>query len=491
MVEILPLRTRVKYPLLLKLVVLFIFFLPLVSIQLPSAVFGFSINFARLFILLATIVLCMNIALGAKYLQASKQVVYNNPYVRWLFYYFIFSLFYYYVSLFLGHTERFGSSDLFSRNWQGRPLAQLLTFFTYGIIPFYLIKKYAQQSLYRRAIEQTIVFVILLIVYYGFFQQVSFYLGLPVTGLTLYDGRTAGAKVAGIGLLRFYSLAGEPRQAGTFLIGALLFYLYDRYGKKSFFTTVNVTLISVAFLLTLSTSAYLVAFISLMVIICDVIVRKRVNLRLRYLKYGIGLIFIFLFFFHTRLSTIVAERPIRYYHAIVSKIQGTSKSSFLLTAQSLDFVILPYLQQITKESPLHLLIGYGYGNFLTPTAHILKEYFNHDIIREGGFGDTDSYLIKIFIEGGLVALFIYFMIFFYTLRLNNKLLYFYRQHQKRKEYTKALLLRLSFITFFVGNAIHISFFYFIIMGLIIGILNNVVQEQKELAIRHNELPAGI
>jgi uncharacterized BrkB/YihY/UPF0761 family membrane protein len=102
---------------------------------------------------------------------------------------------------------------------------------------------------------------------------------------------------------------------------------------------------------------------------------------------------------------------------------------------------------------------------------ILKTYFNYDIITDGSYDDTRVYLFKLFVECGLVGVLIYLLMFFYALRLSQKLISFY-QKNNQVEYIKMLLLRYAFIVFFVSYMVQISsFYYLIIMGLIIGKLN--------------------
>lgn len=468
-------QRHIKYSLLFKLIVLFVFFLPLKFFELPSVAFGFGINISRICIVLTTIILLMNVALDVKYLSKFRIGKYSNPYIPFLLVYFLFSISYYYINVSLGTTILFGSEDFFTRNWMGRPIVQFISFFTYGIIPFYLIKRYAMDRMARKVIERTIVFCTLLLVYYGFLQQAFFYLGLPIAGMNAYIGRTAGLAVGDLSFMRFYSLGGEPREFGGFIIGALFFYVYYRYGKATRFFKFNVGLMIAAFLLTFSTSAFLIAAVSLIVIVLDTLFYRKGRIKFRYLVLSV---LIFVLLMQTPFFSIVGDRTVRYYEIISSRLEGETGQGYLLSAQSLNFVIVPYLKQTVQESPLHLLIGHGYGNFLTPTAGILKEHFDYDIVKDAHFSDTSSFLVKILVEGGIIGALIYLRIFIHTLWLNNKLLFFYKKNNNRHGYYKTLMLRFAFIVFFISSAIQISFYYFIVMALIIARLNSVVKAES-------------
>ena len=131
-----------KYPLLFILLLLFLFFLPFRSIEIPSILVGFSINFSRLFIVLVTLVLFMNICIDESYFNKIFNTYNSNPYIPLLLIYFLFSTLYYYFNLSLDKTVLFGSGDFFFRSWKGRPIGQFLSLLSYAIIPYYLIKKY-------------------------------------------------------------------------------------------------------------------------------------------------------------------------------------------------------------------------------------------------------------------------------------------------------------------------------------------------------------
>ncbi len=476
---------HVRKPLLLKLLILFLFFLPLSSLEILATSggggVGFSLHFARLFSLLLVVVLCMSICLDIKYFnKVFRSGVYRNPYVPLFFLYILFSIVYYFILVALGQTVLFGVDESFFRNWQGRPFAQLLSFFTFGFIPFYIVKRYAERSDTRKLIERTFVAAILLLLWYGVFQQVSHALGFPVTGRNIFEiGRPITHTVGGVQLLRFYSLGGEPKQMGAFFVGAIFFYAYARYGAMTWRTKFNLLLMFAAFLLSLSMSAYVAMALALGVILTDILYRKRVKIRMKHVKYAliVGLIvwilvsigFVYKF----------TERPRVYVESIVSTFGRPTEASSLVATQSFDLAFLYYLATISDRNPLYLVFGHGYANYLTPTVGLIQKYFGIDVLGEGTFPDSNSFFVKLFVEGGLVAVLLYGMVFFYTLRLNGKLLAFWRKQHNREAYTKAWLLRLAFIAFFVAGAVQTSYYYFIVMGLIIGTLNSVVKETTE------------
>lgn len=473
--------SKIKYPLLLKLFALFLFFLPLRSIEIMNDLtgIGFSISFARLFNVLMLLLICASACLDLRYFdKLFRSRKFRNPFVFWLFAYFILSIIYYYILVVLGETLLFAHEDVFFRNWQGRPIAQILVFISYALIPFYITKKYAQDDRSRRFIERALAAAALFVLYYGCFQLISYAFGFPVTGRNIFEIRDLGnTELWGINFYRVNSLAGEPRDYGSFMAGAVLFYWYFRQGKINWFAKINTILMIITFFLAASTSAFVIAGLSLVFIIIDIIYRKRVRIRGKYIKYGILLLLMILILFQAQIIAKIGIKTAKYYTAISEQII-TSEMQPIAQSQSVDLIIPYYIKDVLVNSPFYLLIGYGYSNFLTPIAEVLINTFDYDIAKDPWFVDTRSYAIKIFVETGLVGLSLYLMMFLYALQLNNKLLAFDRRENNKAEYKKTLLLRYTFIVFFISSAIQTSFYYFIIMGLIIGKLNNAVKKYE-------------
>ena len=464
-----------KHSLLFVLLLLFLFFLPFRSVEIPGILIGFSINFSRLFIVSATLVLFMNICIDQKYFNKIFNSQNSNPYIPLLLIYFLFSMLYYYFSLSLGKTVMFGSGDFFFRSWRGRPIGQFLSFLSYGIIPYYLIKKYAEDNSRRKVIEKTIIISMIFLLYYGYLQQVFYHLGFSVTGRDLIEGRIPAYSFRGTTILRFYSLGGEPRDFGGFIIGGILFYWYYCYGRTTLFSKINIFLLFVAFLLTASTSSYLMVCFILPVIAIDFLFLNNGRINTKFIKYASGFSFLIVvaFLIFSDIGLALMSRTIRYYEAF-THIFGDKfgNANLTLTSQSVDLAIVPYLTNIANTNFLNILFGFGYGNFLTGVYDILKDSFNYDIISTSQFTDARSYVIKLFVECGIIGTSIFLMILFYTLKLSKKLVRFYK-NTNRDEYYRMLILRYVFIVFCVSNAIQTSFYYFIIMGIIIGKYNSM------------------
>ena len=468
-----------KYPLLFTLLILFLFFLPLRSVEIPSILVGFSLNFSRLFIVLATLVLFMNICINQKYFNKIFNTHNSNPYIQFLLIYFMFSILYYYISLSLNKTVLFGGGDFFFRSWKGRPIGQFLSFISYAIIPYYLVKKYAEEDSKLRVIERTIVVSTIFLLYYGYLQQVLFHLGLPVTGRILGEGIVPAFLAQGIENLRFYSLAGEPRDFGGFIIGAILFYWYYCYGRTTLFSKISIFLMIIAFGLTASTSSYAIFCFAIIAIIIDFLFLSKVRINIKFVKYVSGFLFLtIILFLYTDIDLILGTRTIQYIEAFAYSFGNKSVNvPVILTNQSVDIAIIPYLINIANTDILNILFGSGYGNFLSPVHDILLDSFNRNIALDPNFADSRSYAIKLFIECGVIGSSIFLMMLFYVLKLNKKLIRLYR-NKNRSEYYKMLILRYAFIVFCVSGAIQTSFYYFIIMGIIIGKYNSVINFNK-------------
>ena len=469
-----------KHPLLFQLLILYIFFLPLRSIEIPGVFVGFSINPARLFALLAILVLFANICLDTKYYnKILKSDIYKNKYLKLLVLYFIFATWLYYVYLVFDKIVLFGNKDFFFRNWKGRPIGQFLSFISYGFIPFLLTQAYAKDNLKQRIIEKTIIFTTLFLVYYGIIQQISFILSLPVTGRDLYEGKVAAESIPSIsrGLLRFYSLGGEPRHFGGFIIGALFFYKYFTLGRKSRSSKINLFFMITSLFLTLSATVFIIAICSLIAIMLDSIC----NRRLKYISnFMLILLFILIVLFSTGLFSTVTYKARQYYESYTYYLEKPHIDvPYMVKVQSTRFSIIQYFKRLHELNLVNVIFGFGYGNFSTGISKILKEDYDRDIVEDGQIPDASFYMYRIIVECGFFGTFLYMMLYFYTLKLNSKLLRFCIDINDKNAFKRNLYLRFSFITFFISSALSLSFYYFIIMGIIIGKLNYIEMSKSK------------
>ena len=476
-----------RYPLLFKLILLFIFFLPLKSLEMPGVVAGFSINLARLFIVLSILTILV-------YYFQSRDTVWiftapaknHNPFLVLLVVYILFSTLQYYITMAFNETLHFGSQDFLFRSWRGRPIGQLISFLTYGVIPFFVIKYYAESEKQIAKIEKVLVFSILLLIYYGAFQQVSFYLGWPVTGYDFYYGVVPVYQVGPANILRFYSFGGEPRDFGGFILGAMFFYFYCSFGKRNLFVYVNLVLMIIASLLTMSTSSYIGFMICAAALFIDTIFLKRQKILKASLIAALSLVFLLLMLHSfTDVIHLFTERTIKYATVFTESLKTTGSIHFWVTAQSPDLSIVYYLINFDKIDLYQLFFGSGFGNFLTPVADILREYFNYDPAHDPIFTDTRSFGVKIIVELGIFGAILYILALYYPLKLNKVLIRFYSRTD-RVEYFKMIILRYSYIVFCVSNLIQISYYYFIIMAMIVGKYNSFANSsENNIIYKHN------
>lgn len=475
-------RPRMHYPLLLKLLLVFVFFLPLRSVQIPVHMVGFEINPARIASALFTLALLINIGLDVRFARAfTRSGGYRNKYVTYLLFYFLISILYYYMLVVSGKTVLFAAGEtFFLRNWQGRPFAQLLSVVTYGMIPFFLVQYYAQSDRMRKNIERALNGATLVLIWFALVQLISYAIfRSPIVGRFFFDASYIDLgyfEIFGIPFYRVNSLGAEPRDFGTFLLGAMPFYLYTRYGQMNKFVVINVLLMSLAFFLATSTSAFFALGIFLALIFADAIYRRRAHIRLKYFKYGFAVAFIIFVAFYSQFIGKISERTVFHYEGLAVQLK-TSEIQPIVQEHGVDLAVLFYILDIHNVPLEHIMFGYGYSNFVTPIANILKQRFNQTLERTGVL-NPNLYLAKLFLEGGIIGIVIYLMVFIYTLKLNSKLLRFFRAQKDLLGYNKALLLRFAFIGFFVAGAIQLSYYYFIPMGLIVGWLNGVKKESN-------------
>lgn len=459
-------RLLQEYPLILQLLALYVFFLPLVSVQIPSIVAGFSINPARLF---------SSVCIGAAF--ASKCLV---PQQRWLrdsngqsnrvllawMGYLVASIVAYYILLPFGVSARFGELDSFFRSWRGRPIAQFLSLLTYGVLPYFIIRRYAVRLAHRRLVASALVAALVLLVIYGYLQQLSFHVGLPVSGRLLYEGagvaqRIPAYNVGSFLMLRFYSLGGEPRDYGTFAVGALLFYLstarVSAVGRRGFFLWAIIASI----LMTASTSTFLAIGLLGGIVLLDAMrqgfvrfatVAKLGSILLTVTALGL-----------TSAGEVLTSRTVQYAQALNAMGEHTEEVAFLLRAQSSDLGIIFYIRNLPDLPLQYLIFGHGFGNYTSGMSDILLRYFAYDVIRDGDLEESRSFLIKMFVETGLMGTGLLIALFLRTLRNSTALIRVAPDHAARG---REIALRYAYIAFFVAGMIQTSFYHFIIMALI-------------------------
>jgi hypothetical protein len=451
----------------LQLLLVFVFFLPLISVQIPSIIAGFSINPARL-----AITCCIGAAIAAKCLypygpsRESGAKPYNTALLLWVGF-LVLSVLFYYILLPFGVGVRFGEMESFFRSWRGRPIAQLISLVTYGIAPYLLIRHYATEPRRRRAIEGALVAAILLLVAYGYFQQVSYHLGLPVTGRLLYEGagveqRLAAYSVGPIDMLRFYSLGGEPRDYGTFAIGAMLFYTAWGTGHRHRRTKLVVAALALSILLTLSTSAIIVLGLFAVVAVVDATRKGFVRVG-TVARLTTALVVVAGLLVLTSAGSLLGARPLAYLEAVRTLGTHSRDYAFLLSAQSTDLGVAFYVLDLPDLPVPRFLFGFGFGNYGSGMSDILFRYFDIDVMRESTLEESRAFVIKMLVETGVVGVALLFGLFIRTLRSSDRLI---AGAPDRPSRARQIALRYAYIAFFVAGMIQTSFYHFIVMGLI-------------------------
>jgi hypothetical protein len=454
-----------RYPLLLQLLAAYVFLLPLQSVQIPSAVAGFSVNPARLMafglIALLTTTVCLFRGRNAfdrldKYVDPSM--------LRWTVF-LVVSLAWYYIQIGFGHGLRFADADSFFRSWRGRPLGLFFSYASYAIIPYLLVRRYAAEVQHRRLIETALGYAIFLLVWYGYFQQGSFLLGLPTTGRLLYEGGAEGMRlptygVAGLSLLRFYSLGGEPRDYGTFALGALLFFLYWRE-DRGIRTRLTAAALAVSFFLTMSTSAFAAALLFMVLAVVDAVVQGFVSFKAVVRTFGYGLLAAVVII-GTAAEQLFGERTLEYIRAISSLAENSDDYMWLLRTQAIDLVGPLYLIDLPSQGLVHAAIGHGLGNYGSGAADLMLRYFRIDIAAETMLEDSRSVLMKTIVEGGLVGVALLGGLFVATLRQSLRLVARATGADRRRE----IFLRYAYVAFFAAAMIQTSHYHFVLMAII-------------------------
>ena len=127
-------------------------------------------------------------------------------------------------------------------------------------------------------------------------------------------------------------------------------------------------------------------------------------------------------------------------------------SLFLLTFLSISFnlqaQVFPTDTILLSKGDINKLINIvilpdGYTATQLDTfindANTLVNYFFSQQPYSNYKNYFNAFAIKVFIEGGVIGFSIYLMMFFYTLKINTRLLYFLRTRKDKQGYAKALL----------------------------------------------------
>lgn len=473
-----------RRPVVLWIVAAFVFFLPLRTVEIPSIVAGLSVNPARFIIAAGVLLLAGHFAVYGAWREGSVAEQ-GDAGVGLLAVYFALSTCAYYVFLLAGETAQFATGDSFFRSYRGRPLAQMVSFFTYAVFPFFLIRKYASDPDHRRFIVKALAASVILLIVYGYMQQLSYYAGLPVTGRQLYE--PGGARIptfsaGGVIILRFYSLGGEPRDLGTFILGGVAFLLYA-LSPRRMATKALVALGVAAVLLAASTSALLAAVLMIVVITMDSIIRG--GIRPRHLIFAGIAVVAFVAFVSSDLGAILFSRTILYWTVFTAspgEIAASARDQFVQGAQAVDVGGLFYIMELPSR-PLHnILFGYGFGNYGGGMAELLRTRFALDISADPYLSDTRSFALKLLVETGIVGLAGYFAVFVAGLRRQAQL----ERAASGDEAKQLRALRHAYIGFFVAALVQTGFYHFILLGLLMAYpAPHLARTRREKGIRRS------
>jgi hypothetical protein len=451
-----------KYPIVLQLLVLYVFFLPLQSVQISGVVAGISINPAR-FLITGAIGLVVALACLEAGRTTRDELAAPNVALRVWVTYLLLSGVYYYVALGFDVGVRFGDTGSFFRSWRGRPLGQVISLLTYGLAPYLLIRQFATVSDYRRLLTGALAAAIVVLVWYGYAQQAAWHVGLPVTGRLLYEGsegmRLPTEVIRGLHLLRFYSLGGEPRDYGTFGVGALFFFIYWRKtrGRGPGLTA---WALAVSVLLTLSASTAVVLMLFAVLAFIDASVQGFIRTRTvgRVVALGVLVAVVVLF---TNVEAILGERLVLYWRAIQTLGENVEEYAIVLGSQGPDLGVIFYVIDLPSQPLHHILFGHGFGNYSSGMGDILARYFNFDV--QSALEESRSYAIKMLVETGIVGVAFMVALFVRTLRSSRYLIDAADSPEQRNA---QVMLRYAYLGFVVAGMIQTSFYHFILMGLI-------------------------
>ena len=275
------------------------------------------------------------------------------------------------------------------------------------------------------------------------------------------DGRTVG--------FRFHGIAGEPRDAFSYLMLSLgILTLRDIWEDKKKLTLFWIILITTATLLTQSFSGILgIAFFGILVVIYYL---PFASLKIKLLFFSIALLVVLVIFINTLLS----DRLMRYYYEFfwlyslleagpLTEIDWASRCNFpnitecdrlvaVFQGQMSNIYPIWHLWEEIKEfSFLHLFIGNGLGS-----TSIINNYYMHS----NGLANPNAGIIRSLYETGVIGTLLFIAVFLTPIK---------KMYMNNNINSKLIIFMLLMLGMYFA---HRSAIPYIFLGMVLVVLNN-------------------
>lgn len=439
----------------------------------PQNITGIGANFARIFQFIVVASLFLK-------LFSSKRARIPNcfsPLNKSFTYYFIFAV----LAGFLGfYTGSYSFNIDFSNQIVGNSIIadfvrshSFRPFFEY-FIAFYYFAYFVVLARYMLATKEAIdyffkVFVIALLIclFVGFLDLL---LQLLIEGREGFPRQFADGRSVGF---RFHGIAGEPRDAFSYLMLSLgILALRDVWEDKKKLTLFWIILITTAALLTQSLSGILgIAFFGILVLIYYL---PSTSSRIKLIFFSITLLVALAIFINILLS----DRLMNYYYEFfwiyslleggpLTEIEWTSRCNFFPTTFDCNtetfkgayfrgqmpniYPVWHLWEEIKEFNFLHLFIGNGLGS-----TSIINNYYMHS----NGLENPHAGIIRSLYETGIIGTLFFIAVFLTPIK---------KMYMNKNINSKLIIFMLLMLGMYFA---HRSAIPYIFLGMVLVVLNN-------------------
>mgnify|MGYP000194435151 CR=1 FL=1 len=420
---------------------------------ITPALIGFTSSVSKLLQLLVLVVVFFKI-LTLPVVKIPSPLNNTN---KWFFYFFIFIILSGLFGLLSGayKNEMYDAASPNALRIALRPLSEyviLLYYFIYfTMMPKYFLSNSNSIGYFFKVF--TLLFFIVLITGFSdllIMKIISGYEGIP---RHLSDLRTVG--------WRFHGLAGEPRDAFSYLIlGLSIFILRDMWSDRKKLTKYLMILIFIALILTQSASGLIGIVFSILLIFVFLFFKLTNIQKVKCLIIFSTILFIIV------ITTLYTDRIMEYYYELLTLIPllnetGQLGKTYDLLAQALAGDIYPIWQrwiEILGGNFFPTFFGTGLGSASVINNNFLNVFEIHN---------PKSYVVRSIYETGIIGTYLFVYVFLGPIKKINV---------SRNEYIKLSMLMLVMLGMYFA---HRSVLPFLFLGIVLAVFNSKLSRKNQ------------
>ena len=412
-------------------------------VVLSPSLLGVTSNLSKLLQLLVLVVLLFKMFVLHQ-IKIPSPLNHNN---KQFFYFFIFVIFSGLYGLLSGayKNEMIDATSNHATKILLRPLFEyviLIYYFIYfTILPKYILSN-SRSIGYFFKVFVSFFFIFLITGFSDLLMMkiISGYEGIP---RQISDLRTVG--------WRFHGIAGEPRDAFSYLIlGLGIFVLRDMWSGRKEFKKYLITLVVIALILTQSASGLVGILFSLLLMFSFLFMKLSNFTKIKYLVTFSLVILIVL------ISALSSDRIMIYYDAFLNLIPNLKESGQIkgILSQAFSSDIFPIWQRWIEISggnffPTFIGTGLGSSSVLNNNALNLFEIHN-----------PKSTISRYIYETGIIGTYLFVHVFLHPIKKINLF---------RHEYLSILMLMLLMLGMYFAHRSVLPYFF---LGIILAVFNN-------------------